>query len=64
MPERKSYVARLMKEALIAEAYMVWVNSLTRDQRKRLGLLYDGSFEFEPGNWGFDWHLHAPPTMS
>ena len=37
MPERKSYVARLMKEALIAEAYMVWVNSLTRDQRKRLG---------------------------
>jgi len=61
MPERKSYVARLMKEALIAEAYMVWVNSLTRDQRKRLGLLYDGSFEFEPGNWGFDWHLHAPP---
>jgi len=40
MPERKSYVARLMKEALIAEAYMAWVNSLTRDQRKRLGLLY------------------------
>jgi len=60
MSERKSYVARLMKEGLIAQAYMVWGNDLTRDQRKRLGLLYDGSFEFEPGNWGFDWHIHTP----
>ncbi len=50
--ERKRYVARLMKDELPAQAYIVWVNGLTRDQRKRLELLYDGSFEFEPDNWG------------
>lgn len=61
LSERKSYVARLMQEELIAEAHIVWVNGLTRKQRKRLGLLYDGSFELEPANWGFDWHLHPPP---
>jgi len=38
------------KEQLTDQAYSIWVNRLTRDQRKRLGLLYDGSFEFEPGN--------------
>jgi len=58
MSKRKSYVARLIKEQLTDQAYSIWVNRLTRDQRKRLGLLYDGSFEFEPGNWGFDWHIH------
>jgi len=57
MSERKSYVARLMKDELIAPAYLVWVNALTHGQRKRLELLYDGSFEFEPGNWGFAWHI-------
>ncbi|WP_133512507.1 tetratricopeptide repeat protein [Candidatus Thiosymbion oneisti] len=60
LSERKSYVARLMKDELTARAYSVWLNGLTDDQRKRLGPLYDGSFELEPGNWGFDWHIHTP----
>jgi len=57
LSERKSYFARLMKEASITQAYLIWVNGLTHDQRKRLELIYDGSFELEPGNWGFDWHI-------
>jgi len=57
--ERKSYVARLELEGLTAEAYIVWLNALTPDQRQGLGLLYDGGFELEPGGWGFDWHLRS-----
>ena len=55
--ERKAYVARLKKDGLITEAYIEWINGLTRGQRDQLGLLHDGGFELEPTNWGFDWHL-------
>lgn len=54
--ERQTYVARLRKDGLIAEAYIEWVNGLGRERREQLGLLYDGGFELEPTNWGFDWH--------
>jgi hypothetical protein len=46
-------------EGLTAEAYIVWLNALTPDQRRGLGLLYDGGFELKPGGWGFDWHLRS-----
>jgi hypothetical protein len=44
---------------LTTQAYLAWVNSLTGTQREQLGLLYDGSFELAPTNWGFDWHMNA-----
>lgn len=54
--ERQTYVARLRKDGLIPEAYIEWVNGLSREARQQLGLLHDGGFELEPTNWGFDWH--------
>lgn len=56
-PERRGYVERLVKEGRIAEAYVAWVNGLSRAQRTHLGLLHNGGFELEPSNWGFGWRL-------
>jgi len=55
--ERKSYFTRLQREGLAARVYLVWVNGLSHTQRRNLGLLHNGGFEIEPGNWGFDWHI-------
>ena len=57
--ERQTYVARLKKDGMVTEAYIEWVNGLSRERRERLGLLHDGGFELEPTNWGFDWHLQG-----
>lgn len=60
--ERQTYVARLIDDARVSEAYVEWVNGLSRAQRAQLGLLYNGGFELEATNWGFDWHLRSTPT--
>ncbi|AGA91381.1 hypothetical protein Thimo_2661 [Thioflavicoccus mobilis 8321] len=53
--ERTAYVSRLQREGIVTEAYLVWVNGLTPEERRYLGLLYDGGFELEPSQWGFGW---------
>ncbi len=58
-PERQAYVARLQKEGRITEAYIDWINGLSREQRAELGLIHDGGFELEPTNWGFDWRVRT-----
>ena len=60
--ERKSYVARLIQDGRIAEAYIAWLNGLDRSERGQLGLVHNGGFELEPRNWGFDWQLRSSPT--
>ena len=55
--ERKVYVERLLEIGEISEAYLQWVDGLDTAQRAQLGLIYDGGFELEPENWGFDWHF-------
>jgi tetratricopeptide (TPR) repeat protein len=60
--ERKTYVARLIRDVAVSEAYIEWVNGLGRSERAQLGLLYNGGFELEAANWGFDWHLRSSPT--
>jgi len=57
--ERKTYVARLMKDGMIGEAYIEWVNAQSQAQRAQLGLLHNGGFELPPTNWGFDWHVRS-----
>lgn len=57
--ERQAYVARLKKDGITAEAYVHWINGLSREQRSHLALLYDGGFELEPENWGFDWQVRS-----
>lgn len=58
--ERKSLVGRLQKDGQWPEAYLVWINGLTDEQRRHLGGIYDGGFELAPANEGFGWHF---PTM-
>ncbi len=58
-PERQAYVSRLQKEGRITEAYIDWINGLSRAQRRELGLIHNGGFELEPTNWGFDWQVRT-----
>jgi hypothetical protein len=55
--ERLQYIARLRKDQRWAQAYIAWLSSLGRDERRSLGLLNHGDFEQEFSNAGFDWHL-------
>ncbi len=59
LSERKNYIARLKKDGLIEQAYYIWVNGLTPAQWKEWRRLYNGDFELEMGNWGFDWHTRT-----
>jgi hypothetical protein len=54
--ERSAYRQRLTKDGRISEAYLVWINGLDSDQRRALGLLYNGGFEIPLNNRGFSWH--------
>ena len=58
--ERRDYLTRLKRDGLVTEAYLVWINGLTEDERRQLGLLYNGGFELEPTSTGFDWHIGRP----
>jgi len=58
--ERNAYVERLQREGLWGQAYMVWSENLPRALRRGLGLLYNGGFELDITNRGFDWH--TPPV--
>ena len=53
--ERQAYIQRLVKESLITEAYLTWVNGLSPAERKHMGLLHNGSFELPLGKEVFDW---------
>ncbi|HDK38139.1 MAG TPA: tetratricopeptide repeat protein [Thiolapillus brandeum] len=57
--ERKHLVERLIKEKQWPQAYLVWFNGLSSEQRKHLGGIYNGGFEQEITNSGFDWRLLA-----
>ena len=53
--ERRYLVRRLLKEQIWSGAYLVCINGLDSEQRKYLGNIYNGGFELEPTNEGFDW---------
>jgi len=55
--ERKELVWRLMEEKMWPEAYLVWANGLSTQQKKYLGSVYNGGFELESTDDGFDWRL-------
>lgn len=55
--ERTAYIQRLQKDGRITEAYLVWVNGLSENERSQLGILHNGSFELAPNNVGFNWHI-------
>jgi len=55
--EREALVQRLLKERQWPAAYLAWVNGLEPGQRRYLGSVYNGGFEVEISNQGFDWQL-------
>jgi len=58
--EREDLVWRLIQDKMWPEAYLVWANGLSSNQRNYLGSVYNGGFELEIDNKGFDWHISTP----
>ena len=55
--ERESLVGRLERDRQWPLAYLEWASGLSGTERRSLGSVYNGGFELEPGNRGFDWYL-------
>jgi tetratricopeptide (TPR) repeat protein len=53
----RAYLQRLQRENLWIESYLVWLNHLRKDQLNAIGNLFNGGFEEEISNLGFDWIL-------
>jgi len=51
----RAYLQRLQRENLWIESYFVWLNHLRKDQLNAIGNLFNGGFEEEISNLGFDW---------
>ena len=51
----RAYLQRLQRENLWIESYLVWLNHLRKDQLNAVGNLFNGGFEEEISNLGFDW---------
>ena len=51
----RAYLQRLQRENLWIESYLVWLNNLRKDQLNAIGNLFNGGFEEEISNLGFDW---------
>ena len=51
----RAYIQRLQRENLWVESYLAWLNHLRKDQLNAIGNLFNGGFEEEISNLGFDW---------
>ena len=51
----RAYLQRLQRENLWIESYLVWLNNLRKDQLNAIGNLFNGGFDEEISNLGFDW---------
>lgn len=56
-----AWVDRLTREDRWGQAYLTWVSQLPPERLQGLGNLYNGGFEWEPGQGGFDWRLGKVP---
>jgi hypothetical protein len=57
--ERRCLIERLQSDGQWANAYVLWLNSLPPEQRKRVGYVFNGDFEAPFSNTGFDWRIPA-----
>ena len=58
--ERESLLQRLHRDGRVADAYLLWVNSLDAKALEQLGYVFDGGFERPLGNSGFGWFGNVP----
>lgn len=59
--ERKAWSDRLLREGLAGAAYLLWVDGLPPAQRRVVGNLYDGGFEWAPEAGAFGWQFGRIP---
>ena len=57
--ERRCLIERLQRDGQWANAYVLWLNSLPPELRKRVGYVFNGDFEAPLSNTGFDWRIPA-----
>jgi hypothetical protein len=57
--ELSIWLDRLIKNRQWSRAYLSWVESLSPTAGKRIGNVYNGGFELEPSQLGFDWRFSA-----
>lgn len=55
--ELAAWIERLGREDRWGQAYLVWVSQLPPERLATLGNVFNGGFEWEPGQGGFDWRL-------
>jgi hypothetical protein len=59
--ELSAWLGRLVRNRQWGSAYLSWVESLSPEASRRIGNIYNGSFEFEPSQLGFDWRFGRVP---
>lgn len=59
--ELSTWLDRLIRERQWGAAYLAWVDSLDPSARQRIGNVYNGGFEQDPSQLGFDWHFDRVP---
>jgi tetratricopeptide (TPR) repeat protein len=55
--ELNAWIDRLAGAGQWGTAYLTWVQSLSPEASQQIGNVYNGSFEFEPSQGGFDWRF-------
>lgn len=55
--ELAAWIERLARDQRWGEGYLAWVGSLTPAQQLELDNVFNGGFEQEPSNNGFDWRF-------
>lgn len=55
--ELSSWLERLGKDRRWGEAYLTWVSALPSEQQGQLGNVFNGGFEREQSDSGFDWRF-------
>ena len=56
-----AWLDRLTREDRWGQAYLTWVSQLPPERLNGLGNLYNGGFEWPPGEGGFDWRTARTP---
>lgn len=59
--ERQQWGVRLLREGLVAQAHLLWVEGLEPARRATVGNVHDGGFEFPPDHGGFGWQFSRVP---
>ena len=58
-PELSQWIDRLGREDRWGQAYLIWVSQLPPERLQGLGNVFNGSFEWEPGQGGFGWQFQS-----